>query len=100
MSRLCVVFKCFDYVALDRSLKKVVEKAKQCCIKHSGPFPLPSKTEYYIVNRSPHVYKKSREQFIKKTHKRYMEFYGNCDVNLIDSDVLSDIIDVKVKIKE
>ncbi len=65
--------KSFDHRLLDVSMKELVEVVKKSGATLVGPIPLPTKREIYTVLRSPHVDKKSREQFELKTHKRLME---------------------------
>ena len=60
----------FDHESLDQSVVKIVDAAKRIGAKMSGPIPLPTRIERYTVLRSPHVDKKSREQFEIRTHKR------------------------------
>ena len=63
----------YDYRLSDLSCKEIVETAKKTGALISGPVPLPTKREVFTVLRSPHVDKKSREQFQIKTHKRFIE---------------------------
>jgi len=63
----------YDFRALDASAKEIVEQAKRTSAKVHGPIPLPTRIERYTVLRSPHVDKKSREQFEIRTHKRLMD---------------------------
>lgn len=63
----------YDYRLLDLSCKEIVETAKKTGAAVSGPVPLPTKREVFTVLRSPHIDKKSREQFQIKTHKRLLE---------------------------
>src|SRR5881296_2357035 len=65
--------KAFDHRILDNSTKEIVNTAKRTGAKVSGPVPLPTRIERYTVNRSPHVDKKSREQFEIRTHKRVID---------------------------
>lgn len=65
--------KAYDYRVLDRSTGEIVDTAKRTGARVQGPIPLPTKTEKYTVLRSPHVNKKSREQFEIRTHKRMLE---------------------------
>jgi small subunit ribosomal protein S10 len=60
----------FDHEALDQSSLDIVETAKRTGAQVAGPIPLPTRIERYTVLRSPHVDKKSREQFEIRTHKR------------------------------
>ena len=63
----------YDHRALDQSAAEIVDTAKRTGAKVSGPVPLPTRIERYTVLRSPHVDKKSREQFEIRTHKRLIE---------------------------
>ena len=63
----------FDHRLLDLSTQEIVDTGKKTGAKVSGPIPLPTKRELFTVLRSPHVNKKSREQFQIKTHKRVLE---------------------------
>jgi small subunit ribosomal protein S10 len=65
--------KAFDHRALDMSAKEIVNTAKRTGAEVKGPIPLPTRIERFTVNRSPHVDKKSREQFEVRTHKRILD---------------------------
>lgn len=65
--------KSFDHKLLDVSMGEIVETVKKTGAVVLGPVPLPTKRELYTVLRSPHVDKKSREQFELKTHKRLLD---------------------------
>ena len=65
--------KAFDHRLIDTSAKEIVETAKRTGAKIAGPIPLPTKINKYCVLRSPHVDKKSREQFEIRTHKRLLD---------------------------
>ena len=65
--------KAFDHQLLDKSTSDIVETAKRTGAKVAGPIPLPTKINKYCVLRSPHVDKKSREQFEIRTHKRLLD---------------------------
>ncbi len=65
--------KSFDHKLLDVSMQDIVETVKKTGASIIGPVPLPTKNEIFTVLRSPHVDKKSREQFALKTHKRLMD---------------------------
>ena len=60
----------YDHKILDKSAKELVDTAKKTGARVSGPIPLPTRIEIYTVLRSPHIDKKSREQFEIRTHKR------------------------------
>lgn len=63
----------YDHGALDASAREIVEHARRTNAKVSGPVPLPTRIERYTVLRSPHIDKKSREQFEMRTHKRLID---------------------------
>lgn len=65
--------KAFDHRALDMSAKEIVSTAKRTGADVRGPIPLPTRIERFTVNRSPHIDKKSREQFEVRTHKRILD---------------------------
>ena len=65
--------KAFDHRILDTSAKEIVSTAKRTGAQVRGPVPLPTRIERYTVNRSPHIDKKSREQFELRTHKRLID---------------------------
>lgn len=64
--------KAFEHSNLDRSADDIVGAAKRTGAQVVGPIPLPTRIEKFTVNRSPHVDKKSREQFERRTHKRIL----------------------------
>jgi small subunit ribosomal protein S10 len=65
--------KAFDHRVLDVSAKEIVNTARRTGAEVRGPIPLPTRIEKFTVNRSPHVNKKSREQFEMRTHKRLLD---------------------------
>ena len=65
--------KAYDHRILDVSTKEIVDTAKRTGADVRGPIPLPTRIEKFTVNRSPHVNKKSREQFEMRTHKRLLD---------------------------
>src|SRR5467141_2483563 len=65
--------KAYDHRVLDSSTKEIVNTAKRTGAQIRGPIPLPTHIERFTVNRSPHVDKKSREQFEIRTHKRLLD---------------------------
>jgi len=74
----------YDHRLLDVSCREIVETVKKTGATLSGPIPLPTKREIFTVLRSPHIDKKSREQFQIKTHKRILEII-NPTAKTIDS---------------
>ena len=71
--RIRVRLKGFDYRVLDQSVAEIVETVKRSGAKVAGPIPLPTLKNRFTVLRSPHVDKKSREQFEIRTHKRLLD---------------------------
>ena len=65
--------KAFDHRVLDQSTGEIVTTAKRTGARVRGPIPLPTRIEKFTVLRSPHVDKKSREQFEIRTHKRLLD---------------------------
>ena len=65
--------KAFDHRVLDQSTKEIVGTAKRTGAQVRGPIPWPTRIEKFTVNRSPHVDKKSREQFEIRTHRRLLD---------------------------
>ena len=65
--------KAFDHRVLDASTSEIVNTAKRTGAQVRGPIPLPTRIEKYTVLRSPHIDKKSREQFEIRTHKRLLD---------------------------
>ena len=71
--KIRVRLKAYDHKILDLSAGEIVETCKRTGAKISGPVPLPTARTIYTVLRSPHVDKKSREQFEMRTHKRLID---------------------------
>ncbi len=71
--KIRIRMEAYDHRILDQSSLEVVETAKRTGAKVFGPVPLPTRIERYTVLRSPHVDKKSREQFEIRTHKRLID---------------------------
>ncbi len=72
-SNIRIRLKAFDHRILDNSTAEIVSTAKRTGATVRGPIPLPTRIEKFTVNRSPHVNKKSREQFEIRTHKRMLD---------------------------
>ena len=70
--RIKVRFKAYDYNLLDTTVREIINAVKRTGAQVDGPIPLPTRKSVYTVLRSPHVNKKSREQFETRTHKRLM----------------------------
>jgi small subunit ribosomal protein S10 len=73
--RIRIKMESYDHRTLDTSAKEIVDHARKTNARVSGPVPLPTRIERYTVLRSPHVDKKSREQFELRTHKRLIDIH-------------------------
>ena len=71
--KIKIKLKAYDHKLLDRSVAEIVETTRRTGAKVVGPIPLPTMKNKWTVLRSPHVDKKSREQFEIRTHKRILE---------------------------
>ena len=71
--KIKIKLKAYDHKLLDRSVNEIVETTRRTGAKVVGPIPLPTTKNQWTVLRSPHVDKKSREQFEIRTHKRILE---------------------------
>jgi small subunit ribosomal protein S10 len=98
-NRIRIRMEAYDHRALDASAKEIVEHAKRTNAQVCGPIPVPTRVERYTVLRSPHIDKKSREQFEMRTHKRVIDIF---EPSARTIDALSRLIvpaGVSVKIK-
>ena len=97
--RIRICLQAFDHRVLDKSVKDIVKTARRTGAIVAGPIPLPTNIERYTVNRSPHVNKKSMEQFETRTHKRLLDI-ENFTSKTIDSLINLDLpTGVNVEIK-
>ncbi len=71
--KIRIKLKAYDYTLLDRSSADIVDIAKRTGARVAGPIPLPTQISRFTVLRSPHIDKKSREQFEIRTHKRLID---------------------------
>ncbi len=71
--KIRIRLKAYDHKLLDKSASEIVETVRRTGAKVVGPIPLPTVINKYCVLRSPHVDKKSREQFETRTHKRVLD---------------------------
>lgn len=97
--RIKVRFKAYDDRLLDQTVSEVVHTVKRTGAKLVGPIPLPTRINKYTILRSPHVDKKSREQFEMRTHKRLL-YIVNTNPQTIDALTKLDIsagVDVAIK---
>ena len=73
--KIRIRLRAFDAAVIDQTASDIVRTAQKTGASVSGPIPLPTRRQLYTVLRSPHVNKKSREQFEVKTHKRLIDVY-------------------------
>lgn len=73
LQKIRIRMEAYDHEVLDRSAEQIVNAVLRTGAKISGPVPLPTRIERYTVLRSPHIDKKSREQFEIRTHKRIID---------------------------
>ena len=98
--KIRIRLKAFDHRLLDKSVKEIVETAKRTGATIKGPIPLPTRINKFCVLRSPHVDKKSREQFEIRTHKRLMDIMEPSQ-NTVDALMKLDLpagVDVEIKL--
>ena len=92
--------KAFDHRVLDQSTHEIVDTARRTGARVRGPIPLPTKLEKFTVLRSPHIDKKSREQFEIRTHKRVLDIVDPTP-QTVDALMKLDLaagVDVEIKI--
>lgn len=73
--RIRIKLKSYDHSLVDKSAEKIVKTVRNTGAVVTGPIPLPTEMKIFTVLRSPHVNKKSREQFQLATHKRLLDIY-------------------------
>jgi len=73
--KIRIRMEAYDHGALDASASEIVDHARRTNARVCGPIPLPTRIERYTVLRSPHIDKKSREQFEIRTHKRIIDIF-------------------------
>lgn len=71
--KIRIRLKAYDHKIIDQSAKQIIDAALRTGSKVNGPVPLPTKRTVYTVVKSPHVYKKGREQFEMRIHKRLID---------------------------
>ncbi len=98
--KIRIRLKAFDHRLIDRSAMEIVDTAKRTGALVKGPIPLPTKIERYTLLRSPHVDKKSRDQFEIRTHKRIMDIIEPTE-KTVDALMKLDLaagVDVEIKL--
>jgi small subunit ribosomal protein S10 len=97
-NKLRIKLRAYDYNILDASVQEIVQTARNTGARVTGPIPLPTEINRYTVLRSPHIDKKSREQFEMRTHKRLIDIEPT--QNTVDSLMKLDLsagVDVEIK---
>jgi len=92
--------KAFDHRILDQSTSEILNTAKRTGAQVRGPIPLPTKIEKFTVLRSPHIDKKSREQFEMRTHRRLLDIVDPTP-QTVDALMKLDLasgVDVEIKV--
>ncbi len=92
--------RAYDHRVLDSSTNEIVNTAKRTGARVRGPVPLPTRTERFTVLRSPHIDKKSMEQFEMRTHKRLIDIVDPTP-QTVDALMKLDLaagVDVEIKI--
>ena len=95
-----IKLKAYDHSLIDKSTEKIIRTARATGAAISGPIPLPTKKRIYTVLRSPHVDKKSREQFETRIHKRLIDIYDS-NPQTVDSLMKLDLpagVDIEIKV--
>lgn len=98
--RIRIKLKSYDHNLIDKSSERIVKTVKATGAVVSGPIPLPTIKTVYTVNRSPHVDKKSREQFEARVHKRLIDIFSSTQ-KTIDALMKLELpagVDVEVKV--
>ncbi|MBF91130.1 MAG: 30S ribosomal protein S10 [Flavobacteriales bacterium] len=98
--KIRIKLQSYDHNLVDKSAEKIVKTVKAAGAVVSGPIPLPTHKRIYTVLRSPHVNKKSREQFQLCAHKRLMDIYSSSS-NTIDALMKLELpsgVDVEIKV--
>ena len=98
--KIRIRLQAYDHAVLDHSAKEIVNTAKRTGAKVAGPIPLPRHIARFTVNRSPHIDKKSREQFEIRTHKRVLDIVDPTPqtVDALMKLDLSAGVDVEIKL--
>ena len=97
--KIRIRLKAYDYRVLDQSTAEIVDTAKRTGARVAGPIPLPTRRSVYTVLRSPHVNKKSREQFEIRIHKRMIDLTHTTQQTIDDLTklVLPAGVDIEIK---
>jgi len=99
--RIRIRLMAYEHATFDQSAAEIVRVARETGASISGPVPLPTRRRVYTVLRSPHIDKKSREQFEIRTHKRLIDIMNSTQKTL---DALMDLdlpggVDISIKVE-
>jgi len=99
--KIRIRLKAYDHRLLDQSVREIVDTVRRTGGRVSGPIPLPTRIERFTVNRSPHVDKKSREQFEIRTHKRLLDILDPTQqtIDALGKLDLAAGVDVEIKLQ-
>ncbi|MFH1091980.1 MAG: 30S ribosomal protein S10 [Pseudomonadota bacterium] len=98
--KIRIKLRAYDHKLLDQSAQEIVDTARRTGARVAGPIPLPTTINRYCVLRSPHIDKKSREQFEMRTHKRLLDILDPTQqtVDALMKLDLSAGVDVEIKL--
>ena len=99
--KIRIRLKAFDAAVIDQTASDIVRTAQKTGASVSGPIPLPTRRQLFTVLKSPHIDKKSREQFELKTHKRLIDIHDSRP-QTIDALTKLDLgagVDVEIKVE-
>lgn len=98
--KIRIKLRSHDHNLVDKSTEKIVKTVRESGAVISGPIPLPTEKEIFTVLRSPHVNKKSREQFQLRTHKRIIDIFtpNQKTVDALSKLELPSGVDIQVKL--
>ena len=98
--KIRIRLKAYDHVILDKSTAEIARTAERTGARIAGPVPLPTKKTIYTVHRSPHIAKKSGEQFERRIHKRLIDIH-NSTPQTVDALQRLDLpagVDIEIKV--
>ena len=97
--KIRIRLKAYDHEVIDSSARKIVDTVTRTGARVAGPVPLPTEKNVFVVIRSPHEYKDSREHFEMRTHKRLIDIIDPTP-KAVDSLMRLDLpADVNIEIK-
>lgn len=82
--KIRIKLKSYEHTLIDQSAERIVETAKRTGARVSGPIPLPTEKEIVTILRATHIFKDSREQFERRTHKRLIDIM-NASAKTVDA---------------